>query len=30
MGTWHSHPEHKPSFSSPDKTGWKSSVSSTS
>lgn len=26
MGTWHSHPEHKPSFSSPDKTGWKSCI----
>ncbi len=24
LGTWHSHPESKPSFSSPDKTGWKS------
>lgn len=26
LGTWHSHPEHKPSFSSPDETGWKSCI----
>lgn len=26
LGTWHTHPEHKPSFSSPDKTGWKTCV----
>lgn len=27
LGTWHSHPEASPSFSNPDKTGWKKCVS---
>jgi len=26
LGTWHSHPEATPSFSSPDKTGWKTCI----
>jgi len=26
LGSWHSHPEATPSFSSPDKTGWKTCI----